>query len=312
MKINNDVLKGYIYSLLCSLIFGGNLVAGRFITNLVPSVTLSAFRSFSGLLVLLPFVYVQLRKDTRPKKQDVGYFALLGFLGIAMPYLSILLALHYSSVTKTSIFLSTIPAVTNLLLALVWRVKLSVRTWLGIIVSFLGLFFVFNHGSLVNFQNLQWNWGDLWLIINVLSIVMFSILAQRAMTKFSAQTVIIYSLFFGTVFLVPYGFWQALGADWHLSTASWLTIMYMSFVVSGFAALLNVFGIKLLGSGNAAIFSNLMPVFGIIFGVVLLKETLAYYHLIGIILVLGGVTLSLYGNTKESAFLEAPVKRTLP
>ncbi|KLU61332.1 EamA-like transporter family protein [Peptococcaceae bacterium CEB3] len=53
--------------------------------------------------------------------------------------------------------------------------------------------------------------------------------------------------------------------------------------------LLNLQGIKLIGSGRAAIFGNMSPVFGILLSGVILGERLAWYHWVGFTLVLTGV-----------------------
>jgi drug/metabolite transporter (DMT)-like permease len=46
-----------------------------------------------------------------------------------------------------------------------------------------------------------------------------------------------------------------------------------------------------VGATRAGLFMNLMPVFGAVLAVVLLRESLAAHHLAGAALVLGGITL---------------------
>ena len=230
--------------------------------------------------------------------------AVVGFCGITVAYLTFLWGVQHSSGTNASIIFATGPAVTNGLLALGWRVKPTKRGVLGIVISFTGLFFVFMRGSFHNFMALHLSMGDLLLFANVISVALFAILGQRAMKRFSPMALTVYSLFFGTLFLTPYGLWQGLSSAWNISGSGWLLVLYMGTMVTGFAVLFNMQGINLIGSGQAAIFSNLLPVFGILLSVILLKETLAAYHWTGFALVLFGMVLSLVQNKQVENSLQ--------
>jgi len=50
--------------------------------------------------------------------------------------------------------------------------------------------------------------------------------------------------------------------------------------------------VELIGSNRASLSINLVPIFGSLLAVVLLDEAFRAYHLMGLLLVLGGITLA--------------------
>jgi len=51
-------------------------------------------------------------------------------------------------------------------------------------------------------------------------------------------------------------------------------------------------GVELIGSNRAGLFINLVPIFGSILAVVLLRENFEWYHLVGLLLVLLGIGIA--------------------
>lgn len=287
-------IGGYIILLLSSLLYGGNVVAARFISGDIPPVALAVLRGLFGLLVLFPLARRSLRQNPTPSRQDLYRFALMGFLGITVAYVSFLWSIQYSSATIVSIIFATTPAITITLLALGWGIIPSKSRVFGIVLSFLGLLVVIAQGSFSRLISLNLSPSDLVMLINVLAVSLFTILGQGVMLKFSPLVTSVYSLLFGTVFLLPYGIWETFHRSWHFTGTSMLVLLYMGCVVTGIAVLLNFEGISRLGSGKAAIFGNLAPVFGIILAYIFLGERLSLYHWIGFTLVLVGIGLCLW------------------
>ncbi|MHB8125673.1 MAG: DMT family transporter [Desulfitobacteriaceae bacterium] len=295
-KVRTKELKivAYIILITASLLYGGNVVAARYLTADFPPGALAAFRGLLGMLILLPLAWRSLRQSPKPSLQDLSRFALLGFLGITVAYLTFLWAMQYSTATNAAIIIATFPAITNALLAVGWGIKPSGLRVLGIGISFLGLIVVFAQGSFMRLLALNLSPSDLILLGNVLSVALFAILGQNVMVKFTPLVTSVYSLIFGTILLLPYGIWEILTKSWHLSLTNWLVLLYMGCIVTGIAILLNFEGIKRIGSGKAAIFSNLAPVFSILLAFLFLGEHVVLYHWVGFTFVLVGIVFSIW------------------
>ncbi len=55
-------------------------------------------------------------------------------------------------------------------------------------------------------------------------------------------------------------------------------------------------GVELIGPGRAGVFVNLVPVFGAIMAVALLGEPFAAYHVVALMLVVGGIAIAQRGS----------------
>ena len=72
-------------------------------------------------------------------------------------------------------------------------------------------------------------------------------------------------------------------------------ILTLSYVVifPGLAAFFFwIKGIAIIGANRAGVFLHLMPVFGSIMAIILFDEKFMFYHLLGAIFIIGGITLS--------------------
>lgn len=289
IQTRNLKIGGYLVLLLSSLLYGGNIVAARLISGDIPPVALAVLRGLCGLLVLFPLARRSLRQSPTPSRQDLYRFALMGFLGITVAYGTFLWSIQYNSAINVSIIISSAPAITITILAIGWGIIPSRLRVLGILLSFSGLLVVIAQGSSTRLLSLNLSPSDLVMLLNVLAVSLFTIIGQGAMAKFPPLVTCVYSLLFGTIFLLPYGMWEMFHKNWHFSGTSMLVLLYMGCVVTGIAVLLNFEGISRLGSGRAAIFGNLAPVFGILLAYIFLGERLSLYHWVGFSLVLVGI-----------------------
>ncbi|GAB6173145.1 DMT family transporter [Paradesulfitobacterium aromaticivorans] len=292
-------VKAYAFLTLAAFLYAGNVIVGRLVSFQIPPGALAVIRSALGLIVLAPIARYQLVYGPKPDKRDLLRLVIMGFWGIAVAYLLFLVGIQYSPANNAAIIIATNPAVTNLLLAIGWHIKPTKGRILGIATSFLGLLLVFSQGSLMHLLALRLSPSDLLLLSNVASVALFNILGQNIMAKFSPLVTTVYTLFFGTIFLIPYGVWDAVHGVWHLSWQMWASTLYMGVVVTGFAIFVNFIGISMIGSSKAAIFSNLNPIFTILLSVMILNEQLMPYHWLGMLLVLGGITLSVSNKDQK-------------
>jgi len=103
----------------------------------------------------------------------------------------------------------------------------------------------------------------------------------------TAMQAFIGSIFFAPFLLLP---WVDMPAT--LPLPAWLSVLYLgTFVTIGAYGLYN-FGVSRVPANQAAAFINLIPVFTLFMGFVLLDERLSFWQLLACVLVFGGVFLS--------------------
>src|SRR5947208_10052803 len=106
----------------------------------------------------------------------------------------------------------------------------------------------------------------------------------------SSLAILAWISLFGWLFLIPL---SLLEAPWTYSWSPppWLGILYLALLSTVVGYFFYVVGVSKIGAGRAAIFGNLVPVFGVITSVLLLKENLSPWHGVSFLLILTGVVL---------------------
>ncbi|PRR69009.1 DMT family transporter [Neomoorella humiferrea] len=292
----NSLRLGYVAVSIATFLYGGNVIAGRLLAPNVPPAALSTLRGILGLIILLPFAR---RATLRPRLNDFPVFMLIGLLSVTIAYVTFAWSMQNNRAISAAVIISTSPAVTLLLLALGWHEKPNIFQIAGVVIAFAGLTLVSCEGSLKRVMALQFHKSDLILLINVIAVSLANILVQKETHRYPAITTCTWSLFFGTIFLLPPGLWEIIRYGWHLTWWEWLLLFYMGGIIAGVALLLNFEAVNRLGSGTVAMFNNLTPLVTVILAALLLNEKLLWYHTLGMILALGGVFLSLRRRLRE-------------
>ncbi len=95
---------------------------------------------------------------------------------------------------------------------------------------------------------------------------------------------------------VPLMIWEIASGGFVWPTAAgYATLAYVALGPAFSSQMFFMRGVELIGPGRAGVFVNLVPVFGAIMAVVLLGEPFAAYHVVALILVVGGIAIAQRG-----------------
>ncbi len=97
----------------------------------------------------------------------------------------------------------------------------------------------------------------------------------------------------GLVFLVPIYFIEmSLGNLITLDKPFYLTLAYVV-IFPGLASFFFwIKGISIIGANRAGVFLHLMPIFGAIMAIIIFDEKFMFYHFLGALFIIAGITLS--------------------
>lgn len=117
---------------------------------------------------------------------------------------------------------------------------------------------------------------------------------QAASRRPTSLAIISWVSLLGWLFLIPP---SLLESPWNYTwdANSWLGILYLALLSTVVGYLFFVDGVTRIGASRAAIFSNLVPVFGVISSFLLLGESLSVWHAASFLLIFLGVV---FVNTK--------------
>ncbi|MFC3282259.1 DMT family transporter [Litchfieldella rifensis] len=285
-------LRPYIFLLLTVIIFAGNILVGKALSDL-PPFTISFSRVFIALLLMLPLGWHQARHAWPVFKRHWRPLVGLALTGVAFFNALIYAALQYTSSTNVAILESTIPVVTILFGFVLFRERFRGVQWLGVALSLAGAIGVITLGGTAE-GPVTVNLGDAIMALAVLVWVGYSLLVKEHLTKFPRYGGLLVMLVIANLALAPIAFWENAihGLVLPLEREQWLGLAYLGIFPSVVALLLYNSAIGDIGPTQAAVFLNLLPVFTMLGAWWLLGERIALAQVVGSLVVIVGVLLT--------------------
>lgn len=259
--------------------------------EVVDPVTLLTFRMFFALPFFLVMIYLAERREAPLvlHRRDWLALGLLGFGGYYMAALLDFLGLQYISAGLERLVLFLYPTLTVLITAFVLKRPVTARTWLAIVVSYVGM-------TLVVWQDVQHPSSHLWL---GMALVFGSALAYAVYLVGSGEMIqrIGANRFTGIALSI-----SCLCCVLHFLVVNPLSALVVSPRVLGLGITLAIVctvlpatlltnGIRRIGASQAALIGAVGPVSTLYLGYAVLGETLSLLQGIGTVFVLAGVLL---------------------
>ena len=272
------------------LLWSGNWIVARAVREDIAPGIATAGRLLIVLALLLPFALPGLRsKWARLGRRDWKTLVALGFTGGGLHLALQWLGLHYTTATSGILYLSTTP-VFILLMALALGERIALRQWLGVAVSFCGVYLIATQGRPAQ---LSFNVGDMMALASMIMWAGYTVLLRVRRDPLDTVELLVMVCAFGLIFMTPWvAFEMTLNPDPDLNLAGCMAVLY-----SAVGSLLLAYAgwsyvVKRLGAARAGVTMHLMPVFGVVLSAIFLAEYPRWFHFAGIALVLSGVGLS--------------------
>lgn len=280
---------------MVAALWGGTFIAGKILAQSLPLMT-AAFGRFFVASILLVFVAVKMEgKLPRLNREQILLTAVLGFTGIFLYNICFFGALARVPAGRTSLFVSLTPIVTAVLAGLIFSERLGVRRWAGILVALIGAIVVITRGDLIGgitdiSQSL--GLGELMMLGAVFSWAAYTLISRKALETLSPIVATTYGTLWGFVFLTIGAIGEFKDVDWfHLDWRVWTSVFYLGAFGTVLAFIWFYQGIQTVGPSRTAIFTNLVPAFGVLFSAALLGEPILISMVVGGLIAVLGVSL---------------------
>lgn len=228
-----------------------------------------------------------------PGGKDIGYFALLGFLGITFHQWLQSTGLVTAQATTTAWIVATTPIFMALLAWLLLREKLGWIKAGGIALAALGVLLVVSRGDFSALSAGQFGApGDLLILISAPNWAVFSVLSRRGLKEQPAARMMLYVMGFGWLFSSALFFTGAGIRDVSNLTANgWLGVGFLGIACSGLAYIFWYDALQALPATQVGVFLYLEPLVAVGVAAVILDEPLLLASLLGGAIILTGVWL---------------------
>lgn len=278
------------------LFFSTNLVFGRDVVREVAPFTLAFIRWATVGLVLSPFVISDWKAIGAIVRQNRSRIAVLGFLGMFICGAIVYVALTMTTATNATLIYTSSSVIIILMESVFAGRAMKVREALGSAIAFAGVATIVLRGDLSSLLSLQFNPGDLLILLAAFSWAGYSLI-YRSGDLARVPNMALFSLvaIAGAVTILPFAAYEvAAGRTIPWTLSAWqgiagIVVLASLLAFSGFQ-----YGVRNLGPSLTGIFMYMLPPYGVMLAVLLLGEAFQGFHAAGISLVMGGIVMATF------------------
>tara|TARA_Y100000389_G_scaffold165226_1_gene169329 strand:+ start:58 stop:951 length:894 start_codon:yes stop_codon:yes gene_type:complete len=284
----------YLLLTFSVLFWAGNFIVGKFATLFeIPPLTLNVLRWLSVWIILMPFTYKEIYNNLHYVKKHWIIISFMGLITISTFNSVVYFALNHTQVINAVLVLAAIPAATIALSSLMNIEKTNIFQLFGLLLSILGIGSIISNGDVQKIISLNFNKGDVWMLVCVITWSLYSTLLKKNKFKFSQFTLIQLMVSAGLVFLIPQLFYEkSIGLEVNFNKAFFIILFYVVVFPAIAAYYCWQKGVEIIGPNRASMFIQLMPLFSAVMAIIIFKEKFQLYHFVGAAFIVSGIYLS--------------------
>lgn len=278
---------------LTTLFWAGNALVARGTSESIPPFALSFWRWLIPTIYLLPFTIKAVIRYQATLREHWLEVIGLAFFSVGAYNTILYLAAQSTGAINIALVSSTMPLMIVLLSALILRIIPGRLQMTGLILAFCGVLVILTRGSIDTLLDVNFNPGDLLMILSISSWALYSVLLKRWPLDIPLFPLLCVLITLGTPMILPFYLWELQSeGGFAVNMPNLAALLYVGTLPSVAAYFLWNNGVKTLGPGTTGLFAYLIPVFAALIGVPVLGESIHAYHAAGGGLVLAGLIAS--------------------
>lgn len=286
--LKSHVVRSHLALILAMTIWGSSFVALKFaVTELSPMWVVFIRMAIGSLSILLIWPFLSLKVTYR--KGDWKYLVGLAFFEPCLYFLFEAQALVYTSAGQAGMMLATLPVMVAIGAYVFLGEKSTRIQWAGFLLAIVGVL-VMTLSSEQNEQAPNAPLGNFLEFLAICCAVGYVLLVKHLINRYSAFFLTAMQSFVGAAFFLPFSQFEPRPDS--ISAELWLVLVYLGVIVTLGAYGLYNYSMSHLSASMAASYTNLLPVFSLLFSMMLLNEVIQPLQWLSISLVFAGVTLS--------------------
>ena len=288
----------YLMLVAAALIFASNHVIGRHLNEVLPPFGTAFWRFAIGAIVTLPFAGLAFIRNWYIIRAKFWFYLFLALLFVPLGNGLIYLSYQWTTATNGGVVTTVQPAVTVILSAIIFSDLINKKQGIGLIIATIGVIVILSKGNLENLLNLQFNIGDLTLILAMFSASLYNVLLRKVPKEITIPVLLFTVQVLGTlvslpIYLVETYFFRPMPVDGEII----LTLLWIGIAVTSIAVGMNNAVVRNLGANKASISNYLRSLFTALLAILLIGEIFEIYHGVAFILVISGIWLLSMGRS---------------
>ena len=278
--------------IMTTLMWAGHANVLKISLGEVSPMLLMGLRWIGCSIILTIFLFKDIKVYVPQVKERLPWVSIMGGVGMAGFTICLIIAAQYTSVINLGITQSFIPALVMLLGVVFFKKTISRVQGVGLIFSMIGAFILVSSGSFETIKSMRFNYGDIVMLVGCLCYAGYTVgLTKRI--KMPTTVMFVFFSYFASLTHLGGIFIEVLNENvvWP-SFKGWAAVLYCIIFPSILSQIFFIRGVELIGANRAGLYVNLVPVFTAVIAIIFLAEILYLFHVISLLLVLGGIFIT--------------------
>ena len=278
--------------IILSAIWGGAFTLNKLALDFYTPEVIVAGRLISGSIFLVVLVYFMYKRFTI-SFSELNYYLFMSLVGIVIPFIAIINGQKNIDSAMAGILMATMP-ITTILLSHFFLVdeKMNQQKFIGFIISFFGVFILIYRDDL--FINNAFSSTLESQLLVMLGSTLYSVAAiygkkYKMTDPVSASTgTILFATFFMSIYLLFIDKSNPDIIELMLNT----NILLLGILCTAIATIIYFQILQTSGASFLSIMNFLIPLWAILFGILILDDAFSWNYILGLAVILSGIKLA--------------------
>lgn len=299
--ISRSLLIAYLGLVLTPLFWAGNAVVARAVSGQMPPLSMSFYRWLLALLLVLPLGWPAVWRQRQVVRAHWLTIAVLATFSVGAFNSLLYFAAVTTSATNIALINTTIPVMIGLLAWLLLGERTRPLQAMGIALAIAGIVTVVARGRWQTLMQLDWHPGDLIMVLAVFCWGLFSVLLRRHAVPLTALAFLTVQIAFGLLAIAPFYLVDLMffSGGFAVTSANLSALGFFAVFPGLLAYGFWNHAVHEVGPAKSALFMYLVPIFAAVMATLFLDERLAWFHVVGGVLILIGLLLATRSGRKR-------------
>lgn len=251
------------------------------------------FVIFGRMIVATLFILLFLKplRNLRYRKGDLKYLAFMGLCEPGLYFIFEALAVENTSASQAGMITGTLPLIVGIVAWIYLKEQMNALIFSGFILAIVGIILL-TVSSEVTENAPNPLFGNFMEFLAMITATGYIITMKKLSNRYSSLFLTTFQALIGTLFYLPLLFLPTTQLPTVLNPVSAFAIVYLGvFVTFGAYGSYN-YGVSKIPASQATSFINLIPIFTLIMGVLILDDRLTPIQYIAVAIVFAGIYLS--------------------
>jgi drug/metabolite transporter (DMT)-like permease len=277
----------YLLILLAIIFWGTSFVATKTVLQEIKPVTIIILRLvFASVLLTIIALSTKRKFSINPKSH--GWIFILALVAVFHLWIQVT-GLQYTTASNTGWIIGTAPVFMAILGFTLYKEKITLLQFAGILVAIAGLLLLIGKGDITNIGLIE-NRGDLLVLGSAFTWGVYSMVNKKISLSYSPLMSILYLFLMMAVIIIPFNLnSETIDSVINLSTISWMWILFLGIFCSGIAYVIWAQALRDMESAKVGAFLYFEPLVTVVAAWFFLNEEITLLMIFSGLLITAGV-----------------------